>query len=286
MKAIINLLGALIVGGLIGCTIDPPSGVPGPSMGSLTVTKYVAIGNSLAAGYQSNGLYQSAQGYSYPNIIADQMKVAGASLGQFEQPWYSDPGNADPATGKAARYEIISLTGPVIGPKGLTAGAPTNTALARPYDNLGVPGAVIFDFLDTTSITVKAGAPRNNPFFSLVMRNQAAFGKRLLDQAKALNPGIVSFWLGNNDVLGYATSGGVSSTTLQPTTPTATSTFTALYNQAIDSLKANLPNAKLVLATIPDVTTIPFFTTIGPKVGALLGGAKFYFQKNNYTVDS
>jgi hypothetical protein len=283
MKALINLLAVGIIVGLIGCTIDPPTDVAGPNLGSVTVTKYVAIGNSLAAGYQSNGLYQSAQAYSYPYLIATQLRNAGANLGNFEQPWYSDPGNADPLTGKAARYEIISLTGPVIGPRGLTAGSATNSALARPYDNLGVPGAVIFDLLDTTSIATKAlpSPNRNNPFFSLVMRSQASFGKRILDQAKALNPSIVSFWLGNNDVLGFATSGGAS-----PNAPTSSAAFGVLYNQAIDSLKAVLPNAKLIVATIPDVKAIPFFTTIGQKIAlslTALPGVYLRYQQHGNT---
>jgi len=54
-----------------------------PSLGSKTVTKYVAIGNSLTAGYQSNGLYQSGADLRYPNLIAGQLKLAGATLGTF-----------------------------------------------------------------------------------------------------------------------------------------------------------------------------------------------------------
>lgn len=263
-------------GMLAGCSDTAPDG-PVAGLGGVTVKKYVAIGNSLSAGYQSNGLYQSAQVYSFPNLIAKQLTLAGASLGTFEMPLYSDPGTPD-ATGKASRYEIISLVGPVIGPKGLTAGAPINTALARPYDNLGIPGAVIFDFLDTTSFAAKAGPPRSNPLFALVLR-QSALGKNILAQAKALQPDLVTFWLGNNDVLGYATSGGVS-----PSAPTSAGIFTALYTQALDSLRAALPNAKIVVANIPDVRSIPFFNTIGPKVAAVIpAGVYLRYQKHGNT---
>ena len=253
---------AALLGGS-GCDNSTPNG-PMTGLGGATINKYVAIGNSLSAGYQSNGLYQSAQVYSFTNQIAQQLKIAGANLGTFEQPLYSDPGTPDPVTGKASRYEIISLVGPVIGPKGLTAGAPMNTALARPYDNLGIPGAVIYDFLDTASFTSKAVPPRSNPLFLLVLR-QSALGKNVLMQAKALNPDLVTFWLGNNDVLGYATSGGVS-----PSSPTSSGVFTALYTQALDSLRAALPNAKIVVANIPDVRSIPYFTTVGPKMAAAI----------------
>ncbi len=280
MKALdigVALLTVAVILGLNGCELSVPQG-PSASLGSNTISRYVAIGNSLSAGYQSNALYASAQDQSFPNLIARQLRVAGATIPNFEQPLYGDPGNADPTTGKAARYELISLVGPVIGPRGLTAGAPLNTGLARPYDNLGVPGAVIFDFLDTTSFTIKAGPPRNNPFFSLVLR-QSALGKTILAQARALNPDLVTFWLGNNDVLGYATSGGVS-----PSAPTSAAVFGALYTQALDSLRAALPNAKIVVGNIPNVAAIPFFNTIGPKVAPILPpGVYLRYQKHGNT---
>jgi lysophospholipase L1-like esterase len=275
---ILNLFVALFVMAslFVGCNVSsPPDDAPSGKLDPVSVKKYVAIGNSLSAGYQSNGLYQSGQVYAFPNLIAKQLTLAGASLGTYEMPWYSDPGTPDAVTGKASRYEIISLAGPVIGPKGLAPGAPTNTALARPYDNLGIPGAVLFDFLDTTAFAVKAGAPRNNPLFLLVLR-QAALGKSIFAQAKALNPDLVTFWLGNNDVLGFATSGGVS-----PSAPTSSAIFNVLYGQALDSLRTALPSAKIVVANIPDVRSIPFFNTVGPKMAAGIPSAYWLrYQKH------
>jgi lysophospholipase L1-like esterase len=279
MKANTFIFAALVVIGALvanGCTDSAPSG-PSASLGSVTVTKYVSIGNSLTAGYQSNSLYESAQIYSYPNLISQQLSAAGANLGSFDQPIWPDPGNPDPLTGKAARYEIISLTGPIIGPKGLTPTAAqpsTATTLLRPYNNLGVPGAVIYDFLDTTDYATKAAA-RKNGFFQAILRS-GAFGKSVHAQVKNLNPDFVTFWLGNNDVLGFATSGGAS-----PTAPTPSATFAFLYTQALDSLRGALPNAKIVVANIPDVKAIPFFTTVGPKMAAgIPAGLYLRYQKH------
>ena len=255
---------------LIGCSDSAPNG-PVASLGSVTVKKYVAVGNSLTAGYQSAGLYQSAQVYSYPNLIAQQLTKAGASLGSFEQPYYSDPGTPD-ATGKASRYEIISLVGPVIGPKGLTAGSPTNTALARPYDNLGIPGIPLAGFMDETGTYQSPPLGRD----AILRWTSGSLPKSVYKQAILLSPDLMTFWLGANDVLGYATSGGVS-----PAAPTPTATFTALYTQALSSLKASLPNVKLVVGNIPDVKAIPFFNTVGPRIAASIGalGLKLYYQK-------
>jgi lysophospholipase L1-like esterase len=269
---IVALAIALLYG---GCKITAPSG-PVAGLGGATIGKYVAVGNSLTAGYQSNGLFASAQAYSYPNLIAGQLSLAGGNVGSFQQPLYSDPGTPDAVTGKASRYELISWVGPVIGPRGLTPGAPINTTLPRPYDNLGIPGAVIFDFLDSTNVGIKALPPRSNPLFALVLRNQAALGNSIFQQAVALKPDLVTFWLGNNDVLGFATSGGVS-----PSAPTSTPIFTALYTQAIVTLRAALPNAKIVVANIPDVRAIPFFNTLGPKIAAELpAGVALQYQKH------
>jgi lysophospholipase L1-like esterase len=263
---------ASVLFALSGCNKDP-EGLIVSGLGGVTINKYVAIGNSISAGYQSNGLFESAQIYSFPNLIAQQLAKSGSTIAKFEQPICSDPGSAD-ATGKAARYEIISLTGPVIGPKGLTAGTYTNTALARPYDNLGIPGAVVYDFLDTTNFLTKA-VSRSNPFFPAVLRS-SALGKSVFAQARALSPDLVTFWLGNNDVLGFATSGGTS-----PAAPTNTAIFAALYAQALDSLRTALPNAKIVVANIPSVTSIPFFNTVGPKMAAGIPSAYWLrYQKH------
>ena len=255
-KGLIFAIMALLV---IGCKKDD---APVEAKASADVKKYVSIGNSLTAGFQSNGLYKSAQIYGYPKLIAQQLTAASATIGTFEIPYWEDTGSYG-ADGKASRLVLKSLTGPVIVTEGVSPGVLSNTALARPYDNLGIPGAVIYDFLDTTNFTTKSGA-RLNPFFASILRS-SAFGANILKQAKALNPDLVSFWLGNNDVLGYATSGGVS-----PSAPTSASAFAALYSQALDSLRAALPNAKIVVGNIPDVKAVPYFTTIGPKVAASL----------------
>jgi hypothetical protein len=282
MKSLqIILAAALLVGMFLvsSCSTEPPSG-PLLGLGNASVTKYVAIGDNYTAGYQSNSLYGSGQYYSYPRLLAVQLQLAGAPVSSFEQPLYGDPGPADPLTGKASRYEIISLVGPVIGPRGLTAGAPQNSGLARPYDNLGIPGAVVVDLLDTTSFATKGLPPpqRNNPYFQLVLRSKT-FGAKILSQAQAQKPDLVTFWLGTMDVFGYAVSGGAS-----PSSPTPAAFFTPLYSQAIDSLLAALPQAKILVGNVADVGVLPFFTTLGPKIRGLIpAGVTLRFQKHGET---
>ncbi|MGA9117892.1 MAG: SGNH/GDSL hydrolase family protein [Bacteroidota bacterium] len=256
-----------------GCKDNAPSG-PTPGLGGNTVAKYVAIGNSITAGYQSAGLYESAQIYSYPNLVAQQLKKAGANLGNFEQPLWADPGTPGADLVHASRYEILSLGGPVIGPNPAEiAGGPKNLALARPYDNLGIPGIVIASFLDTTNFT-------NNLLVPLTLRSTpGGLPNSIFAQTRMLNPDLVTFWLGNNDVLGYAASGGVS-----PSSPTPSATFAALYAQALGALRAALPNARIIVANIPDVRSIPYFTTVGPQIAAVLpAGYYLRYQKHGNT---
>ncbi|HEY6952193.1 MAG TPA: SGNH/GDSL hydrolase family protein [Bacteroidota bacterium] len=268
-----------------GCKDNAPSG-PTPGLGSVTVTKYVSIGNSLTAGWQSNGLYESAQIYSYPNLIAGQLVKAGAGIDAFKQPLWRDPGTPDPNTGFASRLQIISLNGPVIAPanEAVTAAGPTDAAtLPRPYDNLGIPGIPLAGFMDTTGtyqaspLGDKAILRWNNP--------GSPFPKSVFLQVKAMQPkpDLITFWLGANDVLGFATSGGVS-----PSTPTDPAIFQFLYAQALDSLRANFPNAKIIVGNIPRVETVPFFTTVGPLMAEGIAGARklssaiqgLYYQKH------
>ena len=215
-----------------------------PNTGSADLTRFVSIGNSLTAGYQNGSLYESSQVYSFGKIIADQVGVS------YEQPLISEPG----IPGKLELHDLSPTILPNPG-----NGEPTNLNYEAPYNNLGVPGALVADLLDETDISA-----RSNPYFQLVMRNQAAFGSSIIKQALALNPTFINLWIGNNDVLGYATSGGVSQTTLQPIAPTDPSDFQDSY----DSIAVSITDStrKIAAANIPDVQNIPFFTTIGPKI--------------------
>jgi hypothetical protein len=164
-------------------------------------------------------------------------------------PLISDPG-------LGGQIQVHSLFPNLVLVQQPSSGVPLNINYAAPYNNLGIPGALLYDVLNakdslTCASNIFAGSP--NPLFNLILRN---IGTQF-QEAKLLHPTFVTCWIGNNDVLGYATSGGFS-----PNAPTPTGTFQALYSQLGDSL-ASL-GAGVVVANIPDVTDIPFFTTVGP----------------------
>ncbi len=247
MRKILSLLVVLTVFLAVGCEdrseLTPPSP---PSTGSVSFEKFVTLGNSLTAGYQNGALYESAQMYSFGKLIADQV---GA---EFQQPLVSDPG-----TGGRLELQGLTATGIQIyvNPN---QGTPKNANLPKPYNNLAVPGAFLYDIANATSSTTCYSyvfGGQANPLFDLVLRGRGT----QLTQAKALNPTLITLWIGNNDILGHATSGGTI-----PYTPTVN--FAGLYN----ALATELANtgAKVVIANIPDVTSIPFFTTVGPTLYA------------------
>ncbi len=218
-----------------------------PNTGSADFSKFVTIGNSLTAGYQSSALYESAQVYSYGKQIAGQVGV------EFIQPTISDPGIG-------GRIEVKSLNPFSTSTASINGGTPTNLNYAGIYNNLGIPGALLPDIL--TAKSTATAIDKSNVFFDVVLRNQ---NKTPLEMAIAAQPTLVSLWIGNNDILGYATSGGIL-----PHTPTET--FAFLYDQLCGGLA--LASIPVVLANIPNVSAIPFFTTVAPNVGLAIQAAQ------------
>ncbi len=222
--------------------------------GTADFSSFVTIGNSLTAGYQSSALYESSQMYSFGNLIAQQTGTG------FVQPLISDPGIG-------GQIKIVSLD-PFVTTQVQEQGTLTNPGYPQTYNNLGIPGVILADI--TTSSTQSSYS--HSPFIDIILRGKGS----QLDQALSLSPTMITFWQGNNDILGFATSGGYS-----PSAPTDANTFGFLYRQITDALAAS--GAKIVVANIPDVTTIPFFTTVGPMFVQSLQGTPvqgFYYQKH------
>lgn len=264
-----------------GCTEDqttsPPP--PPPNTGSANFARYVAIGNSFTAGFQSNALSQRDQVNSYSNLIAGRVQTT------FEQPLMMNPGIG-------SRIRLVNLAPTLAAETGVNPFDPNsnlNVNLARPYNNLGIPGAILYDVLDTTGASsnfVSKSIARGNPFFAQILRT-SLFGNSIYAQAKVQQPTFMTVWIGNNDVLGYATSGGRGGTNVGPpysadpprTKPTEAVLFSVWYRAMMDSLKTT--GADIVTANIPDVTSIPFFTTIGPQIRVKLPtGVYFRYQRN------
>ncbi len=198
-----------------------------------TLANYVALGDSLTAGVVNGSLVETHQKSSYPALIARQ-----AGLTPFQQPTIAEPGNP-------AELQLVSLLpSTIISPKAPSPGAPNNTAVPRPYNNLGIPTANTPDYV---SKTTDGGGP-----FDLVLRGLGP----AVAQAVALRAAAYTLWIGNNDVLTAVVQGRA----IDGITLTTAANFRTAYNQIVTAVRAT--GGKLLVATVPDVTTIPFATTI------------------------
>jgi hypothetical protein len=244
------------------------------SAGEADFSSYVAIGNSLTAGVMDGTVSRVSQSYSFPSMLAGQFRVVGG--GEFTQPSYAEDvnnlGGIAGIPGFPTRLVIDQAAG---GPEPIV-GTPTITLnpQAMAFNNMGVPGAKTFHLLAPgygNPAGLVASPPTANPYF---VRIATSTSTTVLDDAMMKNPTFFTNWIGNNDVLGYTTNGGSGSTSgLGGGDITPLPVFTSSYNAIIDRLTSN--GAKGVVATIPNVTSIPFFTTVpyNPLTAAVIGGA-------------
>lgn len=239
----------------VACNNDEDVAEQPVSAGSANFSKYVALGDSFAAGYSDGALFKKGQENAYPNIIAQQLTAAGG--GAFTTPYMNDNvgGFLPSALGLGPR---ISLTGflpdgsPVIQPNSGTISTTLTPALTGGFSNLGVPGAKSFHLL-AAGYGNPGGIPATaNPYF---VHFASSTSTSVLADALSQNPTFFSLWIGGNDVLGYATTGGDGT---NPITPTAT--FDAAYNALATQLSAG--GKKGVVANLPYINTLPYFTVV------------------------
>ena len=214
----------------------------GPGGDELDLSRYVAIGNSLTAGFMNGALGLEGQSCSYPRLLAGQAGVGGA----FSQPLISPPGMSEPGTNEG-RIELLSFTPPTI-ERATPAGTPLNPDQSGPYGNLGVPGALGAEALVARN---RATSLTGNPFFDLVLRGMGTWSGQVAERDATF----VTVWLGNNDVLGFVLSGGED-----PDFPTPAGEFASTYEALIAQLLATTD--RIVLLNVPPVTIVPYLTLV------------------------
>ena len=256
MRRILKIGTLLVISSLLLLAACDDDGTEPPvdPMGTLDFSRYIAIGNSLTAGYQSGALLSDGQNNSYPNLITKQVDATDAD-GSYTmtQPLIDYPGIS---VADGGVLELTFVNGnPIVARSTLTQ--PTSSTVEAPYHNLGVPGAYSTDVTVATSGANWWLAPIDipNPFFDLVVqgKTQAA----IMTEAQ---PSFVTMWIGNNDVLGYALRGGDVLPQIENIVLTDDGTFESAWIAAADAIDAT--GAKAIVANIPNVTDIPHFTTV------------------------
>lgn len=260
--------------GLMACALSackPNLSTQAPSKGSADFTTYLAVGNSLTAGYADNSLYLTGQQNSFPLRLSQQFATVGG--GSFKQPLLtSDVGFPSPklVLGEVTGCDGVTSLSPVPfnGPADFADS--NNISAQGPFNNIGVPGIRCIDYpipgyasiVNILGSTPYAYRFYDNPGTETPM-------DYLNKTIAKLNPTFFTCWMGNNDVLLYATGGGQGDNYLQSTNKTGflfpgnispLNLFTADYDSIVKALVKN--GAKGALINIPDITSIPLCNTI------------------------
>jgi lysophospholipase L1-like esterase len=176
---------------------------------------YVALGNSITAGYQSGGILDSTQRQSFARLLALQ---AGA---RYAYPSLAPPGCPPPIVNfiTGARYG-----GSAAPPCALRANA------SATLNNVAVPGATTTDLTAPTSAT-------SNALTTLILGGQTQ-----IEKALQANPTFVTIEIGNNDWLPAALTGALEpNATLGSPGITNIDSVIAQYARAVNQLVAARP---------------------------------------------
>lgn len=227
--------------------------------GEADFSKFISLGNSLTSGYRDGTLYSGGQAESFPSMIATQMKLAGG--GEFKQPLMpNNVGGFTNLPGFPGKLELKMVNGALSPVANAPAAALDNVVAGRPYQNMGVPGAKVSHLL-APGYGNPAGLSLGlaNPYF---VRFASSTTASVVGDALAQNPTFVSLWIGNNDVLGYATTGGDGTNPITPVDGAVGVGFNSTYTALVETVFPTGTTRKGVVANIPNVTSVPFFTRV------------------------
>lgn len=193
--------------------------------------RYVSLGNSLTAGFQSAGINDSTQRRAYPNLLAAAMGT------QFNYPQLSGYGCPSPLTNNVLQTRVGDRPGVPAPPCG------ARTMVLGYMNNLAFPGAEVAELLDNFG---------DSPSATDVYKTFLLGGRTEIEVMAERNPTFVSVWAGSNDVLGALLSANPG----DPAQVTDPTTWAASYDAVLDAIEAE--GADAVLLSVPDVTVIPY----------------------------
>jgi hypothetical protein len=238
-------LAIALMAALAGCSgpCDKLDSITAPTLNAngVDLTTYVAVGTSLSSGYESGGIVDRHQVHSFPSLFARQIgktvDIRG-DRGTFTQPTVNNDGID-------TLLEIKSYSPLIINKHGRVGGSPTNLGQTFPYHNMGIPGAIISDLVDSSRYN-------SNGYFALIQRTRGL----VLVQALSLQPTIMSLEYGANEILGFAAVQGTDPP------PQVVGLYAQVMTLALNTIHTALPGTRVAVFNVPDVTTIPFFTTL------------------------
>lgn len=252
-------------------SVDPTPPEPTPenfTSGSADFSNYVAVGNSLTAGYSDNALFIDGQTASLPNMLAMSFTEVGG--GEVTIPFVADNLGGLTLGGQPITSNRLILSfrsgSPTPVPVEGQGSTEVSNVLDGPFNNMGIPGAKSFHLVAPgygNVAGVATGAA--NPYYVRIASSPDA---TVIGDAVAQNPTFFSLWIGNNDILSFATSGGVGVDQTGNLDPSAyggnditdPNVFASVYDGLLQALTST--GAQGVVSNIPNVTDIPYFTTV------------------------
>ena len=236
-------IGAVIV--VAACEADHDVFGPNPPIGGEIFRSYVAIGNSLTAGWQSGGINDSTQQQAYPRLLAIQMGTP------YRYASLNAPGCPPPVNNFQTQARVGT------GSTGTTCLVRSAASVTDVLNNVGVPDARVLDPISPSTVA-------SNALTTIILG-----GKTQVQRALDARPTFATIWIGANDVLQAAYTGiltptpgvsnGIVSTQAQ---------FQASYDLMIKQLLDSMPGLKGVLIGVPLASSIPLMSS-----GALIAAS-------------
>ena len=240
----------ICVCGLALLSCEPKNKIPNPA-GEIDVTNILYIGDGQMGGYMNDGFTKENQENSLANILATQMEFIAAAETNIP---YLDGLSIGVSLSGQAPFHLSHKTDC----KGVTSLSPVRVSAVgdlscltqnvyqatKPFTVFGIPGLTSNQFTNTN-------LSASNAFFQ---RMSSSPNTSLLNELNASPPSFFQLYIGLEDVLDFAKSGGT-----HETLPSELE-FQQNYEQILFNLTAS--GAKGVVATIPDVSQMPYFTTI------------------------
>lgn len=259
----LSLVLFLLLGACDGFYDFPEPTDSNPDPGQADYSKIIAIGSSVTAGVMDGALYNRGQQNSFVAILAEQLKEVGG--GDFNLPDVNAEVGAYVLSPPGSNFGRLILrvdpsSGSVI-PAPIVPGNPLQPFEGNraEINNFGVNGMNLAAALSPQ--TGNTNAP-DHPLFNMHYARFASNpGSSTLvgDASAALADGgtFFVFWLGKNDVLPYALQGGANDMLLP-----SDEDFEQLYNTALNSMLQANTQAKGAVGNIPDLNSLPFFSTV------------------------
>ena len=267
----------LILFGTAACA--PKYDAPISDPGETNPSTFIMVGGTFASGYTDDALYKYGQEQGIAAYI--HQSINNVKLSLFNQPYTGD-GSVGLSTSGLSRlilgYKTNCLNETSLSPVRETtmgdASILNNIYDGTPYNNMGIPNLKLADIFT-------ADYSNQNSYFGRMSSTQ---NTDVIDDILSVNATLFSIFLGLDDFMPFIKSGTTSDSLPD------ISVFENNYRNLLEYLTANGANG--VVSTIPDITSTPYFTTVGwndlvldsannATLNSIYNPLEFYFNEGN-----